>query len=34
VEQNTGSCIDQPTLGGFRSALTFTGHDDVFLGCA
>jgi hypothetical protein len=25
-------CIDQATFGGFGSALTFTGHDDVFLG--
>jgi hypothetical protein len=26
------TCIDQATLGGFGSGLTFTGHDDVFLG--
>ncbi len=25
------TCIDQATLGGFGSGLTFTGHDDVFL---
>ena len=25
------NCIDQATLGGFGSALTYTGHDNVFL---
>ena len=28
---NPGNCIDQATLGGFGSALTYTGHDNVFL---
>jgi hypothetical protein len=28
----TNTCIDGATLGGFGSALTYTGHDDVYLG--
>ena len=28
---NAANCIDQRTLGGFGSAFTYTGHDDVFL---
>jgi hypothetical protein len=29
--ENTTTCIDQATFGGFGSGLTYTGHDDVFL---
>ena len=28
---NASTCIDQATLGGLGSALTYTGHDNVFL---
>jgi hypothetical protein len=28
---DSSTCIDQATFGGFGSGLTFTGHDDVFL---
>src|SRR5262245_12248441 len=32
VDRNpTTNCIDRATLGGFGSALAYTGHDDVFL---
>lgn len=29
---DASTCIDQRTLGGFGSAFTYTGHDNVFLG--
>src|SRR6266542_2155987 len=32
IDRNvTGNCIDAATLGGFGSALAYTGHDNVFL---